>query len=97
MPHALALMQTARQCQYGNTKLAYATVGVANSENSMCTYDYNSAMTSTYRNTYCNQTSYTAATAFNNTWAANTWVQVAFVFRTTTNVTTMYWCVTFAR
>ena len=93
-PHALALMQMAcARHQYGNTRLAYATVGKANSENSMCTYDYNNAMTSTYRNTYCNQTSYTPATAFNNTWAANTWVQVAFVFRTTTNVTTMYWCV----
>ena len=90
-------MQTAPRCQYGNTKLVYATVGRANSENSMCTYDYNNAMTTTYRNTYCNQTSYTAATAFNKTWAANTWVQAAFVFRTTTNVTTMYWCVTFAR
>ena len=79
--------------QYGNTKLVYATVGVANSENSMCTYDYNGVMVTTYRNTYCNQTSYTAATAFNNTWTANTWVQVSFVFRNTTNVTTMYWCV----
>lgn len=58
----------------------------------MCSYDYSSTMDPTYRNTYCNQTAYTAATAFNTSWAANTWVQVAFVFRVSTNVTTMYWC-----
>ena len=59
----------------------------------MCTYDANNVMVPLYRNTYCNQTAYTAATGFNTMWAANTWVQVAFVFRATTNVTTMYWCV----
>lgn len=70
----------------------YSTIGLSGSENSMCTYDYNSAMTALYRNTFCNQTGYTAATAFNATWGANTWAHIAYVFRTTTNVTTMYWC-----
>ena len=58
----------------------------------MCTYDATGAMTPTYRDTYCNQTAYTGATAWNTTWTPNTWAQVAFAFRPTTNVTTMYWC-----
>jgi hypothetical protein len=78
--------------QYGDTNAIYATVGSSGTEASMCTHDESKVTVDHYQG-FCNFSSYTAGTAadFTTTWQAGVWAQVAFVYRYTTNVTTMYW------
>ena len=78
--------------QYGASNAVYATVGKSGNESSMCTHDTTKIYQTLYQ-TYCNFSSYTAGSAsdFTTTWQAGVWAQVAFVYRLTTNVTTMYW------
>ena len=78
--------------QYGASNAVYATVGKAGNESSMCTHD-NTKISQTLYQTFCNFSSYTAGSAsdFTTTWQAGVWAQVAFVYRLSTNVTTMYW------
>ena len=75
--------------QYGASNAVYATVGQANSENSMCTYDKTKVSQTNYQG-FCNFTG-ASASSFTSTWQSGVWAQVAFVYRYTTNVTTMYW------
>jgi len=75
--------------QYGASNAVYATVGKANSENSLCTYDTTKVTATNYQG-FCNYTG-TSSSSFTSTWQSDVWAQVAFVYRYTTNVTTMYW------